>query len=632
MLKHLSIRKKYFILISLVCIISLAVVSIISYNISYKLLFKSTKAQFEMASQRYSNEIDDWIKSQANYLAYMSEDIKINSDYYNEERLKNMLKKKYENKGEDVLDYYIGFSDKRLISGSGWEPYAEYDCTERDWYIRAMEIEDTVYTLPYVDSDSQQMVITISKPLVMQGQTVGVIAVDITVDYLVNLVDGIKISDGSHAFLLDNQKNIITHPNTLFLPKEDLSFKIDQIIDGRLKALGDQIDNGNYHLIKLEDYDREEKYFIMSEIPSSKWILGFSIPTSEITDNLNVLLLGFVIAFLISIFISMIVILLLIHNMLKPIMHLTQVVKQFGKRKLDIRSYIDTNDEIGELSKSFNKMADTIQSYSQDLETKVEERTKELNEKNVKLQDSIEYAKMIQKTILPDGELIRQNLKDYFVIWNPRDIVGGDLYWMRKFKDGFIVMVGDCTGHGVPGALMTMAVNSILDRVVEDICHDDPARILGEVNRILGDSLRRGNAETSIQDGLDAGILFLSNESKILYAGDHLSLFVVQGEEIKEVKGDYKISKNSSDEKIFLNQEINFVPGMSFYLATDGMKDQIGGKKSLPFGKSRILATLKSIHQLPMEEQKNMIWSTYEAYKKGETPRDDVTMIGFKLF
>jgi len=331
--------------------------------------------------------------------------------------------------------------------------------------------------------------------------------------------------------------------------------------------------------------------------------------------------------------ISMIVIFALLSGLLRPVMHLTKVVKQFGEKNMDARSEIRSNDEIGELGKAFNGMADTIQSYSLTLENKVLERTKELNEKNAKIQDSIEYAKMIQQTILPDDAEISKTLKDYFIIWNPRDIVGGDLYWMRKFDDGFTIVIGDCTGHGVPGALMTMAVNAILDRIVDDLCHDDPALILNELNRLLYQTLSKGNGEADLQDGMDAGVIYVSNRGEILYSGARISLFILEDEQSAEIKGiSYTIGTDANHKgKPFINHNIELNKGMSFYLATDGFKDQVGGERRLPFGKKGILAVLKSTQQCTMEEQKEILWSTYEDYKKDEILRDDVTMFGFRL-
>lgn len=633
-MNKLSIRKRYFISIALVSMISLVIVSGISYFISYKLFFDATKSEVEMASQRYSIEIESWLSSQTDRLSEIAEDVEINSSYYtDDDNMGNMLMQKLENAGGNVMDYYVGFKDKRLLSGTGWNPPADYDCTSRDWYIQAIKNCGIVYTLPYVDSHTKKMVITISEPVTINGEIVGVLAKDITLDYLVELVKRIEVTRGSHAFLIDNQKNIMTFPDDRFLPTDKQSYRMDQIQDGRYIQIADQIDSGTYKLIQLKDYEGKDNYFFVSEISSQKWKLVFLIPTSAVTENMRMLLLGFAFSFAISIIISMIVIFFITKKMLSPILRLTETVIQFGEKKMNVRCEIGSTDEVGELGKSFNNMADIIQNHSITLENKVEERTRELNEKNLKIQDSIEYAKMIQQTILPDDDEMRKLFKDYFVIWNPRDVVGGDFYWMRKFEDGFLIVVGDCTGHGVPGALMTMAVNSILNHIVEEMCHDDPAFILNEMSPLLVQSLGRGRPENNIQDGLDAGAVFVSIDGKMLYAASRIALISVRDGEVIEIKGDRhtigpRLRKN---QKKFENEKIDMEPGTSFYLATDGVIGQMGGEERLPFGKKRLLSLLKSIQRCPMEEQKKIIWSAFEEYKKEEILLDDVTIMGFRL-
>jgi len=447
---------KVFFSITLVCLISLLIVSAVSYYSSYQLVLSSTKSKLEMVSERYSNEIDSWLLSQKNDLNAIQEDVEINSAYYSDDALlSRMLNYKLKKTQNQILDYYIGFSDKRLLSGTGWQPDANYDCTKRDWYQQAINKGDTVFTAPYIDSDSKQMVITISEPLIMNNQVVGVLAADITVDYLLQLVKNIKISDGSYAFLVDSQKSIVTYPNREFLPTGEKSYQFDEVMKGRFNSLSEQIDSGKYQLTKLNDYDGQEKYFYLSGIDSSKWILGFSIPTTEVTNNLHNLLIEFAIACALSIAISMIVIFALINGLLRPILHLTTIVKQFGKKNMDARSEITSTDEIGELGRAFNSMADTIQNYSLTLENKVIERTKELNEKNVELQDSIEYREKAEKDILYmsyhdhltglyNRRFYEEELKRLDTKRNlPMTIAMGDVNGLKMINDSFGHAMGD---------------------------------------------------------------------------------------------------------------------------------------------------------------------------------------------
>lgn len=270
---------------------------------------------------------------------------------------------------------------------------------------------------------------------------------------------------------------------------------------------------------------------------------------------------------------------------------------------------------------------------NQELERKIDERTKELNEKNIKIMDSIDYAKVIQKTILPSSEEINKVFSQHFVIWEPRDIVGGDFYWVRKFDDGILVILGDCTGHGVPGALMTMAVSAVLNHIVDGICHNDPASIIKEMDRLLRKNLKREQGAEIIHDGLDAGVLFVSNENRIFFSGAQIPLWVGYENGIKEIRGSRSsVGSDKSEKEIkFINTEIEYINGMTLYMATDGLKDQPGGAYKLPYGKRRIITLLDSINSMALGEQKKEIMAAYDAYIMDELRRDDIAMIGIRI-
>ncbi len=269
---------------------------------------------------------------------------------------------------------------------------------------------------------------------------------------------------------------------------------------------------------------------------------------------------------------------------------------------------------------------------NQELEKKVQERTKELNEKNIKIQDSIEVAKRIQESILPSETEMQNILKEHFVIWEPRDTVGGDFYWVKNFDDGFLVIVGDCTGHGVPGAFMTAAVNAMLNHIVDEICHDDPAFILQELDRLMKQSFMKSGDELTTHDGLDAGVVFVSEEKKILFSGARFSLILLDKNGIKEIKGSRDtIDCLGEEEKSFTNKEIKKDKDVSLYLVTDGLTDQPGGSKGLPYGKSRLLSLLKTVGCKKMTEQRLEIINAKKAYSQNEMIRDDITVLGFKI-
>jgi len=261
--------------------------------------------------------------------------------------------------------------------------------------------------------------------------------------------------------------------------------------------------------------------------------------------------------------------------------------------------------------------------------------TKKLLEANKKLMDSIQYATAIQKSLLPNLGGDKLYLPSSFVIWMPKDIVGGDMFLKEKFDHGLIFAVIDCTGHGVPGAFMTMIAASGLRRIIKDDSCFDPAEILKRLNVIIKTTLHQDTDEAISDDGLDAALCFVSFKDKTLtFAGANLQLAYISQKKVTVLKGDkqsigYKNSKKSDINFTFSNRVIPLKKGMTFYLATDGYYDQVGGEKGFSFGRKRFYALMKKISTESFERQREILLEEFHAYKNDREMQDDVTVIGF---
>lgn len=271
---------------------------------------------------------------------------------------------------------------------------------------------------------------------------------------------------------------------------------------------------------------------------------------------------------------------------------------------------------------------------TQEMESQVDERTKELAEKNQEVMDSITYAKRLQEAILATREDLDCVLGDYFVLWKPRNTVGGDFFWAHRMASGsgFIALV-DCTGHGVPGAFMTMVVNSALhDIIVQGMI--TPAEILTELNRRIKAILHRNNHGQITDDGLDIGICYVDRAHKqIVFAGAKLALYIKQGAKVRVIKGDKQsIGYRSlpSDLK-FTNHKLACLPGDHIYLTTDGYIDQNGGEKNYSLGRTRLLQLISKYEKISMLEQREAFETDLNTYMGSEQQRDDITMVGFLM-
>jgi serine phosphatase RsbU (regulator of sigma subunit) len=270
---------------------------------------------------------------------------------------------------------------------------------------------------------------------------------------------------------------------------------------------------------------------------------------------------------------------------------------------------------------------------NRELEDKVNIRTQELKESNKKVMDSIEYAKRLQEAILPSEEDIKKAFRDNFLIWRPRDTVGGDFYWLREIDNMTVLAVGDCTGHGVPGAFMTMTVNAILHNIVTDAERCEPSFILKELHIQLKQALNKDSNSNSVDDGLDIAIFCLRNKNELLYVGANIELLVKNNGEIKSYKPQCKgIGYNYIELKD--NIESNIIEVHSedtFIVTTDGFIHQNGGEKNYPFGKKRLIEIIKVCKNDELDLMKVKLEESLKIYMGTEMQRDDITLFAFKV-
>ena len=263
---------------------------------------------------------------------------------------------------------------------------------------------------------------------------------------------------------------------------------------------------------------------------------------------------------------------------------------------------------------------------------KIEEQRDELDLQNKKINSSIQYAQNIQRAILPVKNQI-ENLFESFIIYRPKDIVSGDFYWFAQIKDKAFLAAVDCTGHGVPGAFMSMIGNSLLNEIVLEKNITEPAKILSLLNEKVIESLRQ--KETENNDGMDVCFISIDLKSKqITFSGAKRPLFIYKKKtsDFDEIKGD-RISiggtKRKEDEE-FNNHIIDTEAGDVLYLSSDGLTDQNNAERKR-FGSNRLKEIILSSISEPMAKQKELIENELNEFQQNEEQRDDITLIGIKI-
>jgi serine phosphatase RsbU (regulator of sigma subunit) len=278
-----------------------------------------------------------------------------------------------------------------------------------------------------------------------------------------------------------------------------------------------------------------------------------------------------------------------------------------------------------------------LEHHRDNLEETVQERTAQLTEALGLISDSIAYASRIQRAILPPKRLMSEAFSEHFVIWEPRDVVGGDIFWCRRWLGGILLILADCTGHGVPGAFMTLIANDALDNAQSELTRADPSAIIQRMHFWIWQKLNRDVEEHSkSNDGLELGVCYLHPETpqRLLFSGARQSLFCASNGEMQEIKGD-KIGIGYADVGEIVETETHLVEltqSTALYMVSDGIIDQIGGAKRRGFGKRRFIETLLGVQDQPLSQQREALLNSLNTYQARESRRDDVTALGFKNF
>ena len=255
-----------------------------------------------------------------------------------------------------------------------------------------------------------------------------------------------------------------------------------------------------------------------------------------------------------------------------------------------------------------------------------------LDKKNKQITDSINYAKRIQLAILPPKNVLDEYLNDSFILFKPKDIVSGDFYWVGRNNGSTLFATVDCTGHGVPGAFMSMIGNTLLNQIVHENNITKPSEILKNLHEGVMTALNQGSKEGYSGDGMDIAICNWNIEANTLeYAGAHNPLYHVRNGKITEIKGDRLFIGGPLSKSIFKNHSVDLEKGDVIYLFSDGYADQRGGPEGKKFYYEPFKQVLLDIQGKSMEEQKTHLDQTISRWMGNYDQIDDILIMGVKV-
>ncbi|MBA2612514.1 MAG: SpoIIE family protein phosphatase [Bacteroidetes bacterium] len=265
-------------------------------------------------------------------------------------------------------------------------------------------------------------------------------------------------------------------------------------------------------------------------------------------------------------------------------------------------------------------------------EQKTQEINRALTEKNKEITDSISYAKKIQEAILQNDSFLKTKFKDGFVLYQPKDIVSGDYYYFYENAESIYVVVIDCTGHGVPGALMSVIANSLLKEVFYNKSLTQPDEILYALDELLFDSINKNNLEEIRYDGMDIALCAIHKKTNVLsFAGVMRPLFIVRDNEIIETKGSKFPLGYYFDKKEFVLNTIQLKENDRLYLTTDGYADQFGGNNNKKLNRKAFKELLLSLNGMDGDEQNSFLDYSLKNWKQDEEQTDDILVVGITI-
>jgi serine phosphatase RsbU (regulator of sigma subunit) len=325
----------------------------------------------------------------------------------------------------------------------------------------------------------------------------------------------------------------------------------------------------------------------------------------------------------------------------------TEFANQTGKGNFE--AYYRPLSKDDSLGHALLKMRDGLSENERVLEQKVVERTEqvvkqkeEIEEKTKELEiifkqvtDSIHYAKRIQEAILPPLNLVKTILPESFILYKPKDIVSGDFYWAAESEDGFLIACVDCTGHGVPGAFMSLIGKENLDKAV--VKTNSPKQLLQELNKGVKKSLNQNGSNLN-RDGMDAAIVRIENEengiSKVFYSGANRPIWIIKKAEgvLEEIKATKQaIGGFTPDDQEFVEHELLLKKGDSIFISTDGFADQFGSDKNKKMTTKRFKDLLHSVNAYNSMQQKQKLEKFFDDWKGAQEQLDDLLVIGIKI-
>lgn len=501
-------------------------------------------------------------------------------------------------------------------------------------------------------------------PIIKNGENIGVISLRIPIDSINKIMSfnsnwqlnglgktGEIYLFGNHFKMRSNSRFLIEDPDKFLSKLQQLGYNQSQLneikrsnstiknIEIRTRATKQAI-NGKTKIEIIKDYRGEEVLcaYMPLNILQFKWGLNAKMDTSEAFENIEILRELFIYCFIGAFLLIILLSFTLSSAFTKPINALTYSANELSKGNFDTLIKVSQNDEIGMLATSFSEMRSKIVQ----LIDKLRSANGSLEEKQKEIFDSIRYARKIQDTILAKPELLNENLPEYFIYFNPKDIVSGDFYWgikteasERESTSGtlestspFYLAVCDSTGHGIPGAFMSLLNVSFLNEAIKEKGIDSPDQIFNFVRHAL---IQTFHGEEN-KDGMDGVIIrYERGNSQLTYSAGNCKPILIRDGELNILETDKMAIGKGINNAPFQLFSIEIKKNDTLYLISDGYPDQFGGVSNKKYKYKKLYDFLLQINSLSLSDQKQALDLEFEQWKGNFEQTDDVMIVGIRF-
>ncbi len=515
--------------------------------------------------------------------------------------------------------------------------------------IKTVEKGETYFGRAFVVND---WYLTAYEPIIINGEVKGILYVGIKERddvFLKKIYSSKTYYTNGYPFLVKKTGEIIYHRDSTVKTVSYSNF-FQKLINA------DTTTNKITYLWPENELGKKQDTYFKYFKPYESYICVsvYEEDVYAIIYNLLLLVAGSVI---IAIFLVFFGITRLINPILNKITESSEFAQSVAKGDFSVKINYTQKDEIGILVDALQNMQKDLKIMVTDLNEKneelrqqqeeiltqnnyLEEANNEIKSQNDKLEtahrsitDSIQYAQRIQMAMLPQQELLNQLLAEHFILFKPCNIVSGDFYFVKQFRDSVLIAVADCTGHGVPGAFMSMLGIALLNEILRKSIIKTSADVLNELRFEIKNALHQTGKKGEPQDGMDISVCIIDFTKKtLMYAGAHNSLYIVSENKLNEYKADrMPIGVHPKDHVPFTNNEIQLKSDDILYIFSDGFVSQFGGEKNEKFKNQRFKELLLNEQEKNMEQQHNILETAINSWRGKRSQTDDILVVGIKI-